>query len=301
MSMRSKTVAFLGAAILTSTASADSIFTVNLFTNATSPTPFGRSESTASVSGGPESAKGYAGSFVGIQGSAASGGGSINAFAGASGFADSNVDDVIFNGPGSFVTATVTLPFTSLQTGEFWLTPFGNSGANGSLTFGVNFFQYSGSIGLGYTGDDLTDNLVVNGSGWNYSLVPTIGPPVLSACGSPQDAVCAHWGVSYQLNGSVTFTEMFPVGTPLQLHMNVQGSCGAGGTFSADCEFDALDPFGLIPGFASFDLPDGYTVNAESIGLVNGSIPSSVPEPAPVILLGTGLALIVGLRRVSRK
>jgi hypothetical protein len=83
--------------------------------------------------------------------------------------------------------------------------------------------------------------------------------------------------------------------------MTVQGSCGAGGVFPADCQYDALDPFGLIPGFSSFDLPDGYSVNAASIGLVNGQIPGAVPEPASAVLFGVGCALIVGMRRVIRK
>ena len=309
--MKSMTAALFGAAILTTAASA-STFTVGLFTNATSPTPFGRSEASTSVSGGPESAVGYAGSFVGIKGSAGSAGGDINAFAASSGFADSLITDVTFSGPGSFVTATVTLPFTSLQTGEFWLTPFGNSGTSGTLTFGLTFNQYAGSIGLGYTGDDAPGsdpsclsavgcNLGISGSGWSYSLVSTIGPPVLSSCGDPASAVCAHWSVSYQLNGSVSFTELFPVGTPLLVHMSVQGGCSAGGLFPADCQYDALDPFGLIPGFASFDLPDGYTVNAESVGLVNGVIPGgTVPEPGPAVLMAAGMALIVGLRRVVK-
>jgi len=299
--MTSIAAAIFGLAILTGTASASS-FTVTLFTNSSSSSsPLCEAGAATSVSGGPESVVGCAGASVGLKGSAASGGGTINSLAQASGFAQSNIDDVIFSGPGSFVTATVTLPFLSLQTGEFWLTPFGNSGTSGSLTFSVSFGQYAGSLGLGYVGSDFTHQLVPNGSGWDYSLVQTIGPPVLSACGDPPDAVCAHWGVSYQLNGSVTFTESFPVGTPVRLIMTVQGSCGAGGIFPADCQYDALDPFGLIPGFSSFDLPDGYSVNAESIGLVNGQIPGAVPEPASAVLFGVGCALIVGMRRVIRK
>jgi len=305
--MKSMTAALFGAAILTTAASA-STFTLNLFTDVTSPTPFGLSEGSTSVSGGPESAVGYAGSFVGIKGSAGSAGGSL-AFAQSQALADSVITDVVFTGPGSFVTATVTLPFTSLQTGEFWLTPFGNSGTSGSLTFGLTFNQYAGSIGLGYTGDDAPGsdpsclsavgcNLGISGSGWSYSLVSTIGPPVLSSCGDPASAVCAHWSVSYQLNGSVSFTELFPVGTPLLMHMSVQGGCSAGGPFPASCQYDALDPFGLIPGFASFDLPDGYSVNAESVGLVNGVIPGgAAPEPGPAILMAAGMALIVALRK----
>jgi|GEM_PF-5295343 len=319
--MTSFAAAMFGMAILIGTASASSFTVINLLTNSSSSSPLCEPGAATSSSGGPESAAGCAGASVGIKGSAASGGGTINSLAETSGYAESNIDDVIFTGPGSFVSgyaesniddviftgpgsfvnATVTLPFLSLQTGEFWLTPFGNSGASGTLTFGVSFYQYAGSIGLGYTGDDFTHQLVPTGSGWDYSLVQTIGPPVLSACGDPQDAVCAHWGVSYQLNGSVTFTESFPVGTPLRLVMTVQGSCGAGGIFPADCQYDALDPFGLIPGFSSFDLPDGYSVNAESIGLVNGQIPAAVPEPAPAVLFGVGCALIVGMRRVIRK
>jgi len=299
--MTSIAAAIFGLAILTGTASASS-FTVTLFTNSSSSSsPLCEAGAATSVSGGPESVVGCAGASVGLKGSAASGGGTINSLAQTGGSAESNIDDVIFSGPGSFVNATVTLPFLSLQTGEFWLTPFGNSDAAGSLTFGVSFGQYAGSIGLGYVGDDFSHQLVPTGSGWNYSLVQTIGPPVLSACGDPPDAVCAHWGVSYQLNGSVTFTESFPVGTPVRLIMTVQGSCGAGGIFPADCQYDALDPFGLIPGFSSFDLPDGYSVNAESIGLVNGQIPGAVPEPASAVLFGVGCALIVGMRRVIRK
>jgi len=298
--MTSIAAAIFGMAILTGTAAA-STFTVDLFANSSSSSPLCEAGATTSVSGGPESAAGCAGASVGIKGSAASAGGTINSLAQASGFAQSNIDDVIFSGPGSFVTATVTLPFLSLQTGEFWLTPFGNSGTSGSLTFSVSFGQYAGSLGLGYVGDDFSHQLVPTGSGWDYSLVQTIGPPVLSACGDPPDAVCAHWGVSYQLNGSVTFTESFPVGTPVRLIMTVQGSCGAGGIFPADCQYDALDPFGLIPGFSSFDLPDGYSVNAESIGLVNGQIPGAVPEPASAVLFGVGCTLIAGVRRVIRK
>jgi len=63
---------------------------------------------------------------------------------------------------------------------------------------------------------------------------------------------------------------------------------------SASCAFDAYDPWGFIPGFASFDLPEGYTVNAESINLVDGIVPGAIaPEPGSPVLAGTGCTLIL--------
>jgi hypothetical protein len=253
---------------------------------------------------GFDSGTACAGASVGVMGSAGQPGGSS---AGVFTEANTNISDLIFSGPGTSVTATVTIPFTSIILEDFQAWPAGPSGAGARIAFGVTFGQYQGGVGIGTDGDTYTPS-VTSGTGWSFSVVPTFGITLLTCCNPPQ--IGSEHSNSFQFNGSLTFTQTFPVGVVIPVVFDVQGQCSAAGlnqdAFPSDCQFDALDPFGFVAGFSSFNLPPGYSVDAPSIGLVNGQIPSSAaPEPGAMVLLGPGCAILLAGRflksRLSRR
>ncbi len=237
------------------------------------------------------SATACAGGSVGVMGSAGQPGGGF-----PQGFSEANsqISDLMISGPGSSVTMTVTIPFTSILTEEFETFPAGGSSASGRIAFSIVSHQYQGSIGFSTNGDDDTGQPTVAGTGWSYSLVPTFDVTILTG---PSGVGAIH-NTSFQFNGSLTFTASFPVGVFFPINLDVQGACSAGGlnlnAFPSNCQYDALDPFGFVAGFSSFDLPPGYSVNAASIGLVDGQIVSSaVPEPSMIVLLALGCVMLL--------
>jgi hypothetical protein len=244
----------------------------------------------------------FAGSFVGTKGDA--GGGYLG---GVDNSATSYIDDVTISGPGTSVMVTVTLPFVSFFSGEYETLPNGNSGFQGGLEYGVIFPGYTSTEDFGVSGSSSGDNYTLPPqAGWSLSVAPTYGITLLQG---PLGVGAIH-DVSYVINGSLQFTTTVPVGSPFAISFSVGGKCGAGGGNSflpATCQFDAYDPWGLVPGFDSFDLPDGYSINAPSIDLVDGVVPLSgtggVPEPAiwTVMLIGFGGlgAMMRGRKRMS--
>ena len=291
--MKSIAAAILGAAVLACPAFSTSFTTTVGINSKTDSTPVCFSDSGPGFS---EDA--CAGGTVGSAGSAAAGGVlNVSAFTQAT----ANITDILFSGPGSTVPATVTLAFNSVAIGEYQTWAFGSSGVSGGFQFGVSVAGSPTSvIEFDYSGDSNGDSQKFPDGdsvpGWAFTLVPTFDVTLLK---DDQGNVGAEHGFSYTWNGGYTFTTTFPVGTPVSILMGMTGSCGAGSSrgFPADCKFDALDPFGFIPGTVAFQLPEGYTVNAPSIGLVDGMIPSAgVPEPRSTVVLVTGCILILGMR-----
>ena len=222
--------------------------------------------------------------------------------------AESNIDDVTITGPGApgaMVTGTVTLPFKADFSGIYETLPFGNSGFSGGLQFGAGFVgtNYQANFtAAGNSGGDTYTLAPALGATWTLSAVPTYDVNLVTV--QPAGVGAIH-NDDWAITGSLVLTQMFPVNTAFTIGFDVVGNCGGGGgnsQITGSCGFDALDPWGFIPGFSSFDLPNGYSVDAPSIGLVNGVVPGSspVPEPSPLTLFASGLMLLGAFARMRR-
>ena len=217
--MRSVAVAIL-AAVMPAGAAWASTFTAVLNTNSTTgSTPVFLSGS------GPEYWPGsaftgfsYAGSFVGVTGSASSPGGDINAVANVFTQASNNITDLIISGPGAMVPVTITLPFLATITGNYTMTTGGNSNFTGGIELGTNWGTPT-SIDLSVL--DNTYNVAEAGAGWLVNLTPTDNVTT-----SP--GVETH-DVSFTLQGELQLSLVLPVNTPLSAQFGVIGNCGAGG------------------------------------------------------------------------
>jgi len=283
-------------ACVASPASATSLFTATVNTNSSTavgpPTQFTDSGSNAN---GSYSGTSYAGSFVGVM--AIAGGpflGQVYTDA------DSNIGDVTITGPGgpgAMVNMTVTLPFIADFSG-IYATVAGTasaSGFSGGLQFKAVFdtkTYQANFTGSGNPGSDI-DTLTSVGATWTLSAVPTYGTIV--------DVGGTIHNDDWAITGSLVLTQMFPVNMPFSIEFDVIGNCGGGGGNSqieGSCAFNALDPWGIIPGFSSFDLPPDYSIDAPSIGLVNGVV-SGTPLPATLPLFASGLGALglIGWRR----
>jgi hypothetical protein len=90
------------------------------------------------------------------------------------------------------------------------------------------------------------------------------------------------------------------VGTPFSVRVTLGVTAGAS-TNITHGNADAAASFGHTLGFASgrpvFDLPEGYTVDAPSAGIVDNTF--AVPEPSTLALTLVGCALLASLRRAS--
>lgn len=88
------------------------------------------------------------------------------------------------------------------------------------------------------------------------------------------------------------------VGTPISLHITLGVTAGAS-TNITHGNADAAASFGHTLRFASgrpvFDLPEGYTVDAPSAGIVDNAF--VVPEPSTLALTFVGCVLLASLRR----
>jgi hypothetical protein len=103
--------------------------------------------------------------------------------------------------------------------------------------------------------------------------------------------------------GELLLPGMAPLDTPLklQLSMSVGSSAFGGFSLAASGSVDALSPrFGIPQGGAPvFDLPEGYTANSLSLGIVD----NVAPEPSRSLLADTALAalLVTRIRRRTGK
>jgi hypothetical protein len=104
--------------------------------------------------------------------------------------------------------------------------------------------------------------------------------------------------------GDLLTTPVFAVGvgTPFSLHVTLSVSAGAS-TNITHGNADAAASFGHTLRFASgrpvFDLPEGYTVDAPSAGIVDNTF--VVPEPSTLALTLVGCALLASLRRAPAR
>jgi hypothetical protein len=99
-----------------------------------------------------------------------------------------------------------------------------------------------------------------------------------------------------------TQTVTVPIGTPVAIFLEIEvlTSAQAQGASATSTFSNSLD---LAVGRDLFDLPVGYTVNsATSLITDNQFTPqiAAVPEPDAVVLLGLGLAMMVGTLRPRR-
>jgi hypothetical protein len=220
--------------------------------------------------------------------------------------ATSDITDIVFSGPGPFVQANITLVFDAFigTYAEGWGSEIGTFG---SSTF--NQFQFSyGGLGPGgnfsmnlQTGQDPTFS---NPEGLTYSF--TLQNQTTQLLTNVVNNIAwAGVGVDsvYFLTGEIHFTQVVPTGTPLDMFFFIRTlSQGDAPAFSnAVASTDAMNTFGFAAGSGSFDLPEGYTVNAPSIGLVDGHIPgASVPESSSALLAGAGFLAMLAARAARR-
>ena len=94
------------------------------------------------------------------------------------------------------------------------------------------------------------------------------------------------------------------VGSPFSIEVTMSVSAGAStnithGNANASASFLSTLRFPIVG--PVFDVPEGYTVNSLSAGIVNNrfgvAAPVAVPEPSMALLLGFGVAALGGARR----
>jgi len=107
----------------------------------------------------------------------------------------------------------------------------------------------------------------------------------------------------WDFSGDIHFTGTYLTNVPIFFEFDAGASAQVQvfGIASGNALVDGLGTFGIPAGVAVFDLPDGFTVNAPSIELVNGVIPAdATPEPGTVVFMVIGI-LASGAAALRRK
>jgi hypothetical protein len=231
--------------------------------------------------------------------------------------AHSTIDDIIFSGPGPSVDATIRLLFDFGLQRDFqdW-TSTPNFTANSTTDQEFSF---------GFGGRNIQTFNTIFGSFTSADSVPTItslrpfDPQMITFSttkifendtfltatipGSTEAAAGIERSQDFFFAGQVLIHQTFPVGVPIFLDLQISANTNVHALFIANgfADTGGFHSFGLPTGSSGFDLPEGYTVNAPSIGLVNGVIAdASVPEPASVGLFGAGCVAMMMFRRALR-
>jgi hypothetical protein len=148
-------------------------------------------------------------------------------------------------------------------------------------------------------GHTISHNLQLDADGFLYLLSRTTTPITTAPGFNPVGAGFLVHDV-VRLEGERLLPGLVPVGTPLtlQLNMAVSGSSGTPASVlpQPSGTFDMLHTFGLPRGVPVFDLPEGYTANAPSLGIVDNV--RTVPEPSRFLLLGMALVTLLAMRRL---
>jgi hypothetical protein len=108
-----------------------------------------------------------------------------------------------------------------------------------------------------------------------------------------------------RFHGEFLLSTMAQVGVPLTLNLTLSLGSNASGSFALGSfgTADALHTFGVPQGGVPvFDLPDGFTANSQSLGIVNNVVPaaeSAIPEPGSSVLFlsGTTLLALIAMRK----
>jgi hypothetical protein len=236
-------------------------------------------------------------------------------------------DDIVVRGPGSDpVPFKLTIPFHAVFFQDWSFLDFDGGGSDVSHVDQRADIEVdlAGLFGAGDVGriivdvDDWSETADVSLSGAGNTIAePQASPsnpldtdgylnllyrievPIGTASGvTPVGAGFAvHDAV--QLRGAFVLSGMVPVGAPLTLQFRLSLASRAFGGFGLDASgtASALNVLYLSRGARVFELPEGYTANSPSLGLVE----NFVPEPSePALWAGAVAALAsVGRRRLQ--
>jgi hypothetical protein len=227
----------------------------------------------------------------------------------------SSIDDIIFKGPGATVNATITLPFHMefLRYHEEWDAFTGLSSSTDqtfTISFGGSNIQNFDTIDGDFTSAQEVPTIsfqhIPNNPAVAFSFTKIFEDDVfMTAVIDGKAAAGIGRDEGFYLSGAVTLQQTFPVGVPLLLNLQLSTTDTAQALYitSASGVTAGMQTFGIPTGVSAFDLPPGYTVNAESIGLVDGVVPdASSPEPGTVLLFSAGcLVMMARSRSISRR
>jgi hypothetical protein len=198
--------------------------------------------------------------------------------------ATASFNDVLFSWNGSGVA-----PGTSILVGlryglEHEQTASGPLGSSN----GRNYRNFTANVGFNGASDAVTVNYDVGGN-----TVPSdLGERVLFA----QVPVGSAVSVSLQIEvASAAFMAARP--GPTETSMLASLRIGSVDVQASGARFPS-SAWAIDPSLIAFELPEGYTANSVSMGVVdNVWVAGQVPEPATVATMLAGLALLGGLRR----
>jgi hypothetical protein len=247
---------------------------------------------------------------------------------GGSADASGTFNDIVVTGPGSDpVPFTLTIPFHAVFLQDWSFLDFDGGGSDvshvvqgadisvalaglfgagdvGRIIVGVDDWSETATVGLSGAGNTIAEPQAspsnpLDADGF-LNLLYRIEIPIGTASGvTPVGAGFAvHDAV--QLRGAFVMSGMVPVGPPLTLQFRMNLGSRAFGGFGLDASgtASALNVLYLPRGVPVFELPEGYTANSPSLGLVD----DFVPEPDESALWAGALAALatVGRHRLRR-
>ncbi len=218
--------------------------------------------------------------------------------------AESDFDDVIVSGPAATAMISLTIPFDaifSMQT-TAWSGPSGISHASSSVDF-----QTLGSFGIGSYSIDINydEPAVVESDGGTATLEQISFSQLFLQTGpgvSPPEAG-VRTTQQLRLSGTITLPEVeVQTGVTQFLSLSVYAAATASGNNAAEAHAGTFGShtFGPAFGVPVFNVEPGFTVNSESMRIVNNVIAdTSTPEPmtSELAVLGIGTMLAGALKR----
>lgn len=221
------------------------------------------------------------------------------------------------SGVAEFTSSTTftspTSPFSgnvTLSVGDFNITMISNITNTGSGST-----KHSSTINLNYTGTtgSNSDSLLVEVLGSNY-VSPSVGPAVISSNGSPSTTGLSANSLTMTSGvintdptslTTVTAGTTTLAGTPLGSQLGMTTGTGSMGAASSVLQpnpaggsvFTIANPFAFYQTYTF----SGFTTTNDSGSFSSGSTVSTVPAPASLLLLLTGLPALGGYSWLRRR